>query len=448
MTHPAHLAGLDALAGQRDREDASAIQPAKAKLEVAAPPWPTLNDAALHGLAGDYVRALDPHTEADPVAVLVQFQTAFGSCIGRGPYWRAEADRHYSNVNAVVVGETSKGRKGTSAGHVRALFAEIDPEWERTRITEGLSSGEGLIWNVRDPIWKAKTDRKTGTTEDVLEDPGVEDKRLLMIESEFAGVLKMLAREGNSLSPILRRAWDRGDLRSMTKNSPAVATGAHISIIGHVVAEELRRHMTQTEAAGGFGNRFLWICAKRSKCLPEGGTWSESDAAPFVARLREAVDHARRLGEHEIDRDDAARELWARVYPELSQGKPGMLGFMTARAEAQAMRLALLYALLDCSREIKLPHLVAGLALWKYADDSARYIFGDALGDPVADALLAALRQAPAGLTRTQIHATFGRHCRAAEINRALETLRAAGRVSVEPQETGGRPAEVWRCAP
>jgi len=139
---------------------------------------------------------------------------------------------------------------------------------------------------VRDPIHQDKPDRQSGSVESVLTDAGIADKRLLLVESEFAGTLRVLGREGNTLSPILRRAWDRGDLRSLTKNSPAVATDAHVSIIGHVVAEELRRHMTATEAAGGFGNRLLWVCARRSKCLPEGGSWSAADAAPFVARLR------------------------------------------------------------------------------------------------------------------------------------------------------------------
>lgn len=35
--------------------------------------WPTLSPAALHGLPGEVVATLDPHTEADPAAVLVSF---------------------------------------------------------------------------------------------------------------------------------------------------------------------------------------------------------------------------------------------------------------------------------------------------------------------------------------------------------------------------------------
>ena len=88
-------------------------------------------------------------------------------------------------------------------------------------------------------------------------------KRLAVAEGEFANVLKVMAREGNTLSPVLRSAWDYGNLRSMTKNSEARATGAHISIIGHITKDELRRLLTETEQANGFGNRFLWLAVRR-----------------------------------------------------------------------------------------------------------------------------------------------------------------------------------------
>jgi len=64
-------------------------------------------------LAGRFVRTVEPHSEADPVALLVQFLVAFGSAVGRGPHFVAEADHHGVNLNAVFVGETAKGRKGT-----------------------------------------------------------------------------------------------------------------------------------------------------------------------------------------------------------------------------------------------------------------------------------------------------------------------------------------------
>jgi hypothetical protein len=128
-----------------------------------------------------------------------------------------------------------------------------------------LSSGEGVIWEVRDQIIKmAKEGKGAGASlvEEVV-DHGVPDKRLLVIESEFSGALRVMQREGNILSRVLRDAWDRGDLATMTKNSPARATGAGISIVGHITAAELRECLDRTDMANGFANRFLFACVRR-----------------------------------------------------------------------------------------------------------------------------------------------------------------------------------------
>src|SRR5262249_30872021 len=152
-------------------------------------------------------------------------------------------------------------------------------------------------------------------------------------------------------SPVIRQAWDTGALRTLVKTNPARAIGAHIGIIGHITAEELQRHLTETEAANGFGNRFLWICTRRSQCLPEGGSLSEADLKPLVASLRSTLTVAQSM--QRLQRDEEARTLWHERYPALSDGKPGLLGALCTRAEAQVLRLSCLYALLDQSTTIR-----------------------------------------------------------------------------------------------
>jgi hypothetical protein len=404
--------------------------------------WPPhLEEEAFHGLAGDVVWAIEPHTEADPVAVLVNFLVAFGNAVGLAPHAIAEADRHGSNLFAVLVGETAKGRKGSSFGHVRELFKRVDPVWSG-RIMGGLSSGEGLVWHVRDPIEKLEPVKEkgkpTGECQTIIIDGGVPDKRLLCYEPEFSSVLKVLAREGNTLSALARQAWDSGILRSLTKNNPAVATGTHISILGHITKEELVRYLNDTEAANGFANRFLWVCVRRSKILPEGGR--EPDYNRLVQPLHEALERARRMGR--LERDAEAREAWAEIYPELSEGKPGLFGAVTARAEAQVLRLSALYAALDGADAIQLPHLMAALAVWEYCEASARYIFGDATGDPIADRILEGLRFGE--LNRTGINALFQRHVPSTRVAQGLSFLLSARKVRCERRETEGRPVEVW----
>src|SRR5262249_4622879 len=137
-----------------------------------------------------------------------------------------------------------------------------DKEWVKNCNSSGLSSGEGLIWQVRDPIEKHEPIKQKGRVidyQDVITDKGVDDKRLLIVEPEFALVLKTASCDGNTLSAIIRQAWDDGNLRSLTKSSPARATDAHISIIGHITKDELRRYLEDTETANGFANRFLLL---------------------------------------------------------------------------------------------------------------------------------------------------------------------------------------------
>ena len=400
--------------------------------------WPALDEAAYYGIVGDIVQNILPHTESDPVALLIQALAMAGNVIGRLPYYSVESDQHRANLFAVLVGDSAKGRKGTSLGRIRSIVKVADETWSGDRIKSGLSSGEGFINEVRDPVEKYNAKEKQSE----IVDPGVADKRLMIVEPEFAGAISVLERHGNTLSPLIRRAWDGDKLSTLTRNSPLTATGTHISIIGHITVDELRARISRTEMGNGFANRFLYALIKRSKELPFGGNLTDSEILHLGERLKSAIDRAKSFGR--VDMTDAARSKWAAVYPELSAGKPGLLGAIIARAEAQTVRLALVYALLDGSDKIDLPHLEAALAVWEYCELSAAYIFGDAVGDPVADEILRAPQAAPDGMTRTDINNLFRRHQSSGRIEVALQLLATKGRARREMNPTCGRPSEIW----
>jgi hypothetical protein len=387
------------------------------------PSWPEpIREAGFHGLAGEFVRLMEPHTEADNAALLIQFLIGWGSLAGRGAYYQAEADYHHTNEYAVIVGVTAKGRKGTSWGRVRGVLRGLDEHWADARMLSGIGSGEALIDAVAE-----------------------EDHRTLVIEAEFARLLAIITREGTTISAVLRDGWDSGTLSTRARAKKVQASGAHLSMLGHVTRDELRRRLSDTESANGFANRILWVCARRSKSLPHGG--GSPDVAPLMRALLDVTDQARRMGNTRLRFDNAARELWETVYPELSDGKPGMLGAMTSRAEAHVVRLAVVYALLDRANEISIGHLDAALAVWKYCDDSARFIWGDAIGDAAADEILKALRSNAEGMTRTDIRDLFGRNRPSQDVDRALGVLVGMGLAREERTETGGRPATRWRVA-
>jgi len=396
-----------------------------------------LQPEALRGPLGELIGLIEPHTEADPAGIALQFLTGFGSAVGRHAGFRVEADRHYPNLYVCLVGETSKGRKGVSLSQALRPLALADPDWHEACIATGLSSGEGLIHAVRDPTWKGGKE----SDEEPL-DAGVPDKRLLVVEQEFASPLRVMRREGNTLAAVLRSAWDTGHLRVLTKNSPTRATNAHVSVITHITREELQRELTQVDAANGFANRFLFVCVKRSKQLPEGGRLNPEKLAPFGRRFQSAIEMARSRGP--LNRGKKAKARWAEIYNELSAGRRGLVGAVTARAEAQVMRLVVLYALLEEDDKIGVGHLEAGLAVWRYCEESAAYLFCTESGDRHGDRILAALSDRPKGMTRMEVRQLFGGHISRADLDEALEYLEEEGLVETRSEKTGGRPKQRW----
>jgi hypothetical protein len=409
---------------------------------------PKMDAEAFSGLAGHIVDVIEPHSEASPVAILLHVVVGLGSLIGRGPHALVEKTPHYVNEFVALVGRSSKGRKGQAWSVPRWLLAQVDEAWASGRVVSGLSSGEGLIYHVRDPRDEQQPIKEKGhvTYATVRVDEGVADKRLLVFEPELASVLRRMRMDSNSLSAVLRQAWDEGQLATLTKNSSLRATGAHVGLIAHVTLDELTKTLTETERANGFANRFLFHLVERSKMLPEGGEPPEMALRPLVDDIRRVVDQARRIGR--IQRDEEARELWAAVYPGLSEGKAGLLGAVTARAEAHVLRLSVLYALLDRATAVGRQHLLAALAVWDHAAASAERIFGDGIGPSVADTILAALRR-NGPMTRDAIRNLFHRNKSADELDAALSVLLRQRKVrrTVRPAAGGqGRSATVWEA--
>lgn len=403
-----------------------------------------MDQKAFYGLLGRITRLIEPATEADPAAILAQMIAAFGNVVGRNPYFEVEASQHHSNLFQCIVGRSSKGRKGTSLNHIMRFLRDVDADWCAERTATGLSSGEGVIWAVRDPIRQPQRNRETGQIEDVIVDNGINDKRLFIAETEFAQGLKVMSRPTNILSAVIRNAWDTGNLRTLIKNNPARASDAHISIIGHITEEELKRELNQCELFNGFANRFLWLVAQRARLLPEGGKIPQQEFNALACELTNAIKLATTITE--MRRDEKAREFWHKIYAEVSSEGRGMSGLVCNRAEAQLLRLSMVYALSDGSAEIKFSHLEAALAFWEYCKASAHYLFGDRLSDPNAQKLFEAIKLAyPNGLTRKHIFdVVFQKNISKDSLQFAFDTLEKSQLARKEIEQTGGRPSERW----
>lgn len=404
---------------------------------------PHLSHAAFSGVAGEAIRALAPNTEAHPAALLLQLLAAFGNLLGQGPHCIVNATRHHLNLFVVLVGDSSKARKGTSWRQLSSLFAEVDLPWLTTGVTHGHLTTRSLSEATcsRQPVTSPITQHPVPTENDC---------RLLAVSEEFAAVLRGFKRGPTLLSPMLRSVWDDGHLPATNLNAPAQQL--HLSVIAHITRQELAQSLHHTEAENGFANRCLWTIVHRTQCLPEGGNPDPAELSAIARQLRHALACANNRSETLFHRNRAATELWRDRYPVLSQLSPGLpsalAGRATSRAEAQVLRLSALYAALDATNEITLPHLEAALAVWDYCYQSASLLFGMATGNPIADRIREAIEATPTGLSQYQIRRLFNGHIDTQRIQASLQQLVAAGALTYCSQPTGGRPSTIWSAPP
>jgi hypothetical protein len=410
--------------------------------------WPVFPVAACcPGIVGDFVRLATRDSEADPAAVCMTMLTRFaaevyGHAEGKGPHMYIGETLHMPRLFVVICGNSSKARKGTSLSPVNKLFtreyclpSDMAGLPLPARESGGpLSTGEGLACQVKDESEEERQRRRKMNPNEPVRDMG--DKRLMIQDEEFASGLACIKREGNTLSMGLRCFWDSGDYAPLTKNNPVRVKNAHICIITHITMQELAVALADVQAFNGFGNRFLWICARRSKLVPLPSRMPIEELASIQRELWRLVAHAQQCGL--VTMSAAAQKQWAGAYQELSKEHSGIAGSIINRAEAQTMRLALIYALLDEQSTIGNRQLDAALALWGYAQKSALYIFGDKSADPLEEKILEALKQGP--LTATELSAVFSRHVPKDRLQPLLQQMEARQRISIIRQKSGGRP--------
>ncbi|MBZ4016129.1 DnaB-like helicase N-terminal domain-containing protein [Streptomyces purpurogeneiscleroticus] len=397
-------------------------------------PGPTPHPDVFCGWLGDTVRELDPTTEADPIAVLANLLSAAGAVIGRRPHLMIGNDRHPTLIWALTIGPTSSGRKGSATSTARRVLAEALPDFFGPEHTpRGLNSGEGLIEYVKDD------DSDDASHASI-------DKRLWVLESEYAVTMSRGRREGSSLPGVLRQAWDGDSLGSMVRDS-LKATDPHIAILGHITPEEFRAKMQDSEMAGGTYNRFLPIFCHRNLILPGSRGASPELVANLASGWRTVLEDAARVDE--VKFSPGAWELYCdQVYPALSDDSAGgVIAQFTARAAPYVQRVAMVYALCDHTDTISETHMRATWQLLNYARASAVHLLGDTTGDPKVNKLAEAVRAAgPDGLTADRIRRLFKNTTRAERDRLAAELLDLPG-YSRHQKPTGGRPTTVLTYA-
>lgn len=421
-----------------------------------SPPKPT--DAMFYGLVGDVARAAAKDTEVNPVAAGMAFLSYLGANIGRDVYLPVGNTFHHARLFTLHVGRSGRGRKGDALSlpnRIRARIEEVHAGTAGQYHSGGLSSREGLACIIHDGYKQGK--------EDI---PPVDDKRLWVIESEFANVLHQAKRDGNTLSAALRDAWDGVSIRPATKSSRIWATDPHIGIHACITPSELTGLIESRDLSNGFANRFLMIWAEKTGSVPFPKATPKHEVDALANRTALVIRFAKgnypaSHNSREMQLSQEARILYSEVYVKELTG-PDTLELITGLLERQApyaLRLAMLFAVTDSTLTIEARHLNAALAWVRYARQSVRFVFASAAlvaeSEEKAEAarkVLDFLKDKPEGADRTAIiNDCFQKHGSIARIDEALRGLLMATPPRIEliqkPREDGrgGRKRQIYK---
>jgi hypothetical protein len=420
---------------------------------------PQPDPICLYGLVGNVARAGSEGTETNAHAIAANFMAYLSCAIGRGVYLPIGNTRHHTRLFCLHIGRSGRGRKGDAVSmvlRIDAALRAIDDAFVPQVHRGGLSTREGLAALIHDGYRQGRQDI-----------PGIEDKRLWVVESEFANVLHQGRRDGNTLSAALRDCWDGIDLKPATKSNRVYASDPHVCLSGAISPSELRGLMSAREMSNGFANRFLMIWAERSRMLPFPKETPQAVVEHLARRTLEVLAFVRadRHDEREhlkMELSPQAQWRYAQLYRgELHDGvDDGAIGALLERSAPMLLRLAMLMALTDLQSRIDAQHIDAAMAWIRHATASVRFVFVSAAEDArlakvleLSSRVLAFLHERGQA-TRSQISSEcFRGKVPKARIDASLEHLLASTppKITVQWGERAdgapGAPQRVYRLA-
>lgn len=417
---------------------------------------PELHNVALFGILREMVDAACANSEAVRPTVAIHILARFAATIGRSAYIQIGDQQRHLRMNALIVGPTAKGRKGTSAEMPNALFRLTENLlvgcWPLRKLS-GLATGEGLIHLVRDAVY----------AEDGKElDAGVPDKRLFCDISEFAGVLAQARKEGAVISTVLRDAFDGVMLVTPTKTSFCQATDTHIVVIGSVPETEIVKTLTSTDITNGLANRFPMFYSTRDKIVPMPKATDPRLMDSFAEHLSWAIYEAGKQTQISMDAD--ALEYWSDIYHALEEkAHPPAVASLLARQSTYTLIFSALLALLNRQTVVGRDHLDAALAWVQYWEDTTLFVFSNGeqneqaiklkgLKDQIVDAIatLGGLKVKHSDVADKVTNKYQKAWPLAKDVKLAVELLERESppRVYSETVTTGGRPSNLYSLTP
>jgi hypothetical protein len=375
-------------------------------------PDPVAFDGLLGGMVGD----LSSGTDASEVGLLGSLIAFTGALVpGQAYFHRLQTSSPY----IALVGESSIGRKGTAMTRVMDAMGEaLQIVTVNRAVLDGMNSGEGLVSSL---YYKK---------EHFPYEPCVG----LVFEEEYASLLASRGRDGSTLDPKMRQAFDGGPLsnRKAGESKTVVPPYWLPALIG-ITPVELRARLEPGALQSGSANRWLYLPVIRRDVIPL------NTAPAFSKDNRDRLLKARAAAAEKpatLNVDPAVTHTLAEYADFLPSVSVGVARDLTRRLAIIGFRVALVHALIERAGSVTSSHLARALALTEYARRGIAWVFGDTIGNPDANLLLRHLH-ATGGLTRTAISREIIRD----PIRRqaAIDELLRLGKARIVTLQTAGR---------
>ena len=322
---------------------------------------------AFEGLLGECTFDLAGGTDASLVGLLGSLIAFCGAMVPGQAYFHR---LHTSSPYIALVGESSIGRKGTAMNRAQDAVADALAVVSVNRVVlDGLNSGEGLISTLQ---YRQST---------FPQEPTVG----LVFEEEYASLLASRGREGSTLDPKMRAAFDGGPLSNRkAAGTQTVSPPYWLPALIGITPAELRVRLEAGAMQSGSANRWLYLPVVRRDLIPTNEAPRFSDAA------RDRLQDARRRAmttTPTLTTDRAVVTALAEYSDYLPGVSVGPARDLTKRLAVIAFRIALIHALVEGAHLVAMVHLERALALTEYARSGIGWVFGQTIGNRDADLL-------------------------------------------------------------
>ena len=427
---------------------------------------PRPDPVCLYGLIGDVARAGAENTEANPFAIAANFIAYMSAAVGRGPFMAVGNTWHHCRAFTLHVGRSGRGRKGDAVSLVHRIdraLRDLVKDDEALHMLDvapkvhggGLSSREGLVFLIHDGYSEGKNDI-----------PPIADKRLWVVESEFANILQQSKRDGNTLSPALRDCWDGVSLKPATKSNRLYCTDPHVCLSGAITPTELLSVMATKDLTNGFANRFLMFWAERTQIVPFSTSTPQDEVNRLASRVMDVLTfcgaqfYDEKKDSIEITMTAAAKAVYVKLYRgELNDSSAGeRITALIERRAPMLLRLAMLFALCEMKSEVDEHHIKAALAWIRYSVDSIKFVFASAADEVIvaevndaAQKILDYLSKVGEASRKQLTVDCFQKHASKDRLDAALDELLSSNppRITVEsvPRQKGspGSATKIYR---